>query len=191
MSLYYFRVMSLLSVITFLLLVCKIKAPSPLPPRCDYLTRALGGKVGEQWSSQVPSWQQCATLCMRRPDCRYWTWHHQAFKCVTMRDATRLYFNPNAVSGSKHCQSSFIYDDIFQSRSKMHFSQDSLFGPMFHVEIHCWTAWARSSHQNHHPSHPLCHKLNLEVDFWYLSSINPCGQSFSAESQNIGNFCTY
>ena len=108
LSFYYFRVMTLMTVKTFLLLVCKITAPSPLPPRCDYLTRALGGKVGEQWSSQVASWQQCAQLCMLRPDCRYWTWHHQALKCATMRDATRLHFNPNAVSGTRHCQSSLM-----------------------------------------------------------------------------------
>ena len=130
MSLYYFRVMTLMTVKTFLLLVCKITAPSPLPPRCDYLTRALGGKVGEQWSSQVASWQQCAHLCMLRPDCRYWTWHHQAFTCATMRDATRLHFNPNAVSGTRHCQSSLMIIQL--ARLEMRLSFLSISQPRMH-----------------------------------------------------------
>jgi len=66
------------------------------------------GRVGEKWTNNVKSWEDCSALCQTRSGCKYWTWHHAnsgywANKCVTMTDAGGKTYNKDVLSGKRSC----------------------------------------------------------------------------------------
>merc|ERR1719192_1645591 len=66
------------------------------------------GRVGEKWTNNVKSWEDCSALCQTRSGCKYWTWHHAnsgywANKCVTMTDAGGRFYNKDVLSGERSC----------------------------------------------------------------------------------------
>ena len=86
-------------------------------PDVNYNTEAGPLKrIGAQWTSGVKSAEDCSTLCQRRSDCNYWTWHHDkaggwSYKCVTMKDAGTRVKNTKCVSGEKSCKGKFFHTE--------------------------------------------------------------------------------
>ena len=78
-------------------------------PDVNQNTGAAGAeRVGEKWTNNVKSWEDCSALCQTRSGCKYWTWHHAnsgywANKCVTMTDAGGKFFNKDVLSGKRSC----------------------------------------------------------------------------------------
>ena len=78
-------------------------------PDSNQNTGAAGAeRVGEKWTNNVKSWEDCSALCQTRSGCKYWTWHHAnsgywANKCVTMTDAGGKFFNKDVLSGKRSC----------------------------------------------------------------------------------------
>ena len=90
--------------------------------QCPDVNTNTEGRVGEQLTDGVGSWQECSDLCQNRNDCKFWTWHHgnagyYAYKCVTMKNAGNKTGDPNCVSGERTCKGNKFVSIIVKSSS--------------------------------------------------------------------------
>merc|ERR1712142_814994 len=76
---------------------------------CPEKNKNYGNGWGLQIRRNIRSWEACSDLCSRRPDCQYWTWHHDRAgrysyicKTMTMKEYERK--DRNCVSGTRACR---------------------------------------------------------------------------------------
>ena len=77
--------------------------------QCPDVNMNTQDRVGDDWTSNVKTWEECSDLCQKRNDCKFWTWHHAnagsyAFWCSTMKDAGGKVANTDCVSGGRTCK---------------------------------------------------------------------------------------
>jgi len=76
---------------------------------CPEKNKNYGNGHGLQIRRNVMSWEACSDLCSSRPDCEYWTWHHEragqySYTCKTMTMKEYERKDRNCVSGTRACR---------------------------------------------------------------------------------------
>jgi len=87
----------------------KIEEQCGVEPPCPDINQNYDARLDPEWVDDVQSWEGCSQICLKRPDCKYWTWHHGdsgdwAYKCVTMKDGHKKKpEDTNTISGTRQC----------------------------------------------------------------------------------------
>ena len=66
------------------------------------------GRVDLEMTENVESWLHCSRLCLKRKDCKFWTFHFTGGthdnQCRTMSDISDTGGDWVAMSGARECQ---------------------------------------------------------------------------------------